>query len=299
MPQLTIDDPLPCSTSTPRVKPQTQHDNASLWHASLNLGFRQLRDKTVLLVNKHRGPLRVQRPFYPENNGRCHCYILHPPGGVVGGDRLEIRSDHDVGTSTLVTTPGAGKFYRSPNKQGVLLNTINIGEQASVDWLPQETIFFNGASAKLSTRINLCSSSTFVAWDIACLGRPAAQEQFKQGSIDQSLQVFVNHQPLFLDRIRVEQDRRLFESRCGWNGRVVNATLLANAITAQDYKDLQGFNEINAHYELSVTLLGDLLVVRYLGDSAEQARQRLLAMIKEIKRRRGEDIFVEPRIWLT
>ena len=62
----------------------------------------------------HEGPLRVQRPFYPANEqaDECHVYLLHPPGGFVGNDTLEIEGTLAAGTHVLVTTPSAGKFYR-------------------------------------------------------------------------------------------------------------------------------------------------------------------------------------------
>ncbi|MGB5651682.1 MAG: urease accessory protein UreD, partial [Sedimenticolaceae bacterium] len=78
----------------------------------MRLGFRAGPDSTVLAERQRHGPLAVQRPFYPEG-GVCHVYLLHPPGGVVGGDVLGIDVKLAQGAQALITTPGATKFYRS------------------------------------------------------------------------------------------------------------------------------------------------------------------------------------------
>ena len=83
------------------------------WKAQLDLKFSKSGNRTILSHRKHYGPLQVQKPFYPELNGTCHVYILHPPGGMVGGDRLNIYVDVNSNAHALITTPAAGKFYRS------------------------------------------------------------------------------------------------------------------------------------------------------------------------------------------
>ena len=78
----------------------------SSWQARLELGFRATAGRTVLAHRRHVGPLVVQRPFYPEG-GICHVYLLHPPGGVVGGDTLELQVQADADSHALITTPAA------------------------------------------------------------------------------------------------------------------------------------------------------------------------------------------------
>ena len=121
------------------------------WHAELELGFVQREARTVLSHRHHQGPLRVQRPFYPEG-GVCHVYIVHPPGGVVGGDRLELRVACGEGTHVLLTTPAAGKFYRSgerPQRQRISFDLHG----STLEWLPQETIYYPGATVRQQLEI--------------------------------------------------------------------------------------------------------------------------------------------------
>ena len=83
------------------------------WKAKLYLKFIEENNKTVLKNLLHQGPLQVQKAFYPDASGACHVYILHPPGGVVGGDSFDVKIEVAPNAKVLVTTPAAGKFYRS------------------------------------------------------------------------------------------------------------------------------------------------------------------------------------------
>jgi urease accessory protein len=117
------------------------------WLAELDLGFAPRGSRTVLARRRHRGPLAVQRPFHPEGDV-CHVYLLHPPGGVVAGDRLAIRVAADPGAEALLTTPAAGKFYRSEGPVARQTVALEIGEGASLEWLPQETILYPGRAGR-------------------------------------------------------------------------------------------------------------------------------------------------------
>ena len=169
------------------------------WRATLDLRFQQAGGKTVLASAQHVGPLTVQRPFYPEEE-TCHLYLLHPPGGIVGGDELTISAHLDPGCHTLITMPGASKFYRSSGAQALLRQQLTLAPQATLEWLPQDAIFFPGANARLSTTFHLCASSTLLAWDLLCLGRPVIGETFSHGTLSNRLEVWVDDEPLLVER---------------------------------------------------------------------------------------------------
>ena len=121
----------------------TPAQQSSGWVADLSLGFQLIEGKTVLSHRERKGPLAVQRTFYPEG-GVCHVYVLHPPGGVVGGDTLALKADLASQTEALITTPGATKFYRSAGSAAKQSQTLSLSTQACLEWFPQENIYFPG-----------------------------------------------------------------------------------------------------------------------------------------------------------
>jgi urease accessory protein len=142
------------------------------WAAELALRFavRGERGRTELVGRRHVGPLRVQRPFHPEPSGACHVYVLHPPGGVVGGDQLALDVSVESGAHALLTTPAAAKLYRSAGPCARVQQALRVGEGARLEWLPHENIAFSAANAELTTRVELEQGARFLGWVVLCLG---------------------------------------------------------------------------------------------------------------------------------
>jgi urease accessory protein len=140
-------------------------------------------DRTILVHREQRGPLAVQRPFYPEGS-TCHVYVLHPPGGLVGGDVLAIEVRVGEGAQALITTPGAAKLYRSLGPTAEQTQRLRVAAGGSLEWLPQENILFPGAQARLRTELDLEPGAAFIGWEVQCLGRPAIGERFETGRAD-------------------------------------------------------------------------------------------------------------------
>src|SRR6188474_1479086 len=110
------------------------------WLGRLELRLERHSGMTRITHRLHQGPLLVQRALYPEGDDMPHLYIVHPPGGVVGGDRLETLIELGPGAEALVTTPAAQKLYRSAGPESVIQNRLCVGERAALEWLPSETI---------------------------------------------------------------------------------------------------------------------------------------------------------------
>ena len=126
------------------------------------------------------GPLTVQRPFHPEG-APCHLYLLHPPGGVVGGDEIDLRVGIADGAHALLTTPGATKFYRSIGPQSRVRQSFSVAADARLEWLPQDNILFPGANLALDSEFHLQQGARLLAWETLALGRPVIGERFVQG----------------------------------------------------------------------------------------------------------------------
>ena len=267
------------------------------WQAHLSLGFSGREDRTIISHRRHQGPLVIQKPFYPEQDV-CHVYLLHPPGGVVGGDQLCLDVAVDKQGHALITTPAASKFYRSDGRRAGLRQTLQVSAGSTLEWLPQETILFDACALDMTTRVELEANASFIGWEIICLGRPASGETFSRGDARQSFEIWRDGQPLIIDRARLCGGDELLSATWGLHNYSVTATLLAvNA----DANMLQAVREQAPQLDglFSVTLIDDLLLCRVLAHQAEQARNAFIHVWKTLRPLLNKRAACEPRIWST
>jgi urease accessory protein len=268
----------------------------SHWQAQLQLQFAARDGRTVLASRKHIGPLLVQRPFYPEGDV-CHVYLVHPPGGVVGGDQLHLDVRVDPGAHALITTPAATKFYRSAmQRQASIQQRLRL-ENAALEWLPQEGIFFDHAVVRTTTRVDLDAHSRFMGWELACYGRLACDEAFTHGQVHQSFELWRDQQPLLLDRLRVEGGSAMQRAAWGLQDRSALGTLLAYPATREDVEAIR-MMDIDAT-QLSCTLVDGVLVCRCLCMDGAALKQSLLKVWQCLRPRIMKRDAVLPRIWAT
>lgn len=185
--------------------------------------------RRTVLHSRHEGPLRVLASLYPEAPSVCHNVLVHPPGGVVGGDTLAIDAELGAGAHALVTTPGATRFYRSRGDIAQQSAAVRLAAGARLEWLPLETIVHTGALAENRLGFALAAGAEMIGWDVLALGLPASGERFDAGSFTQQIEL----PGIWLERARLDAaDRRLFDSPLGWAGQTVLATLWFAAGTA-------------------------------------------------------------------
>ena len=271
------------------------------WRASLNLEISARSTKSVLTKAQHCGPLRVQRAFYPEG-GVPHVYILHPPGGIVAGDELAINIVVSENAHGLVTTPSAGRVYRTNDADQTQLQTVSgqVKPGGYLEWLPQENIIFNGAHGINHTRFNLAEGARLMAWDITCLGRPAGNLPFVQGQFVQRLHVIQKNKPLLTERIAVQGGDELLHSVIGFNRYTVFATFVATVTNTALLRELkETLQHAEGDYRLAFTQQRSLLVGRYLGHHAIEARQLFSEAWRLIRPAMAGLNACEPRIWHT
>lgn len=196
-------------------------DATTGWHGRLAIDYRRDGERTVS-HDVHEGPLRVLQRLYPEGPGICHHVLVHPPGGLVAGDQLDVTLQLAPGSHAVLTTPGATRFYRSTGAPAIQQVTARLAEDARLEWLPLETIAYRGCQAHNRLRFELAPGAQMMGWDMLALGLPAAGEPFDSGVIEQRLE----WPGVWLERGRIAAaDTALLQSPLGLAGHGVLATL--------------------------------------------------------------------------
>jgi len=273
------------------------------WRAALELAFAADGGATRLARRAHRGPFVVQRPFFPEGRDVCHVYLLHPPGGLVGGD--ELRLDLRVGPAahTLVTTPAAGKAYRTLGPVARQSHALTVEAGGTLEWLPQETIVYNGASVEIETRVDLAPGARFFGAETLCFGLPARTEPFARGEVRQMFDLRRAGAPILIESGRFAGGASVQTAPWGLGGATVLTLIVA--APAPEAAIVDGLRALAAKTpdgdRAAVTVLGDgaALVVRHLGGGAERARAFAQAIWQSVRPALLGRAATAPRIWAT
>lgn len=270
------------------------------WNAELELWFAGSHGKTRLVRRRHCGPLAVQRAFHPEADGSAHVYLLHPPGGVAGGDRLDITCHLASQARAVLTTPGATKFYRSERSTSFQQTVIDIGPGAICEYLPQETILFEGADASISTRVMLGEDAVYVGWDLVSFGRPAAGERFGSGRLRQRVEILRCGEPIWFEQMTVPASPDVLDAPFIFAGQPIAGTMVyvgpAIENTVERMRETVGEA---ARGVFSVSQLERVIVCRYLGQRMSEGKALFLqawSVLRECGLRKEA---VAPRIWAT
>jgi len=240
----------------------------------------------------------VQSPFYP-GDGACHVYVLHPPGGLVGGDDLALSIDVAPHAHALLTTPAASKLYRCDGRSARQRQRITVAAAGACEWLPQETLAFTGADARIETAVDLAAAARFLGWEHGCLGRPANGEAFTRGRLVQSLEVRVEGSPRLLERQRLEGGAPALAAPWGLDGRAAGATVVlypaSESLLALARRLVDGLDECRA----GASVVDGLLVCRALAAHIRPLRGLLRRLWEGLRPALLGCRPVPPRIWAT
>lgn len=267
------------------------------WHGKLNLVYTNSQDSTRLIYTHHQAPLKVQRPFYPEGQEICHTVILHTAGGIVGGDRLTSDIHLQPQTNVLITTAAASKIYRSQGLPARQIVNIQVDDHAHLEYLPQETILFNGAIYRQDLRIELAKNANYLGWEIMRFGRSARGEKFLEGEMRSHTEIWQNGIPLWIDRQIIPGNEEVFHSPHGLGGNPVLGTLiwLGNSVS-EEIIDKARFLIIENNFA-GVTRLQQGFLCRYRGNSISEVRNWFTNIWQNLRinyQNRGNCI---PRVW--
>ena len=302
----------------------TTPEQASHWEARLALKLARTLRGSVLKGCEHKGPLYVQKPFYPEGRNLAHLYLLHPPGGMVSGDTLTLSAELDEHASTLITTPGAGRVYKARADQSLQHQILrfDLADNATLEWLPLEGIIYPGAQTQLDTQVHLSGNARYIGWEITCLGLPACQQPFSPGSLmKQNLQIFHDGRLCLRERLVVDGDQQnngMLQSLTGLRGYPITAMMVAGPFNAP-YFDVaidddetrmenlihrlreccEQHKTLDDDFLAGVTLNHGFLMVRYLGHCSEKARKLFIECWRQVRPELLNRSACEPRIWAT
>lgn len=272
------------------------------WHAELDLHYHLEGGRTVAR-HRHNGPLRVLQSLYPEGDAICHNVLVHPPGGLVGGDTLELTVNAHVGTHGLVTTPGATRFYRSEGALALQRTRIALERGARLEWLPLEALCYSGCQAENRITIQAEPDSELIGWDVTALGLPHANQPFVHGQLQQHIEV----PGVWLERAKLAaQDTRLLDSPVGMAGLRCVASLFWVSGTPlsreRRQRALDGAREALRHHALApsagVTSPNpQVVVVRVLAPVVEPAMDLLRTLRTTWRQQLWALDGADPRIW--
>lgn len=253
----------------------------SAWHASLRLRFAARAGRTAMVERRHEGPLRVQKPLYPEGT-ICHGVVLHPPAGVAGGDLLDIDIALQPGTHAVLATPGATKWYKSLGRDAAQQVRIEVAAGARLDWLPQENIVFDDARARIATDVVVAPGGSAIGWDAVVLGRLASGERWASGTLRLDTRVAGPDRTLWIEQSHFDAASPLRGALAGMDGLPILGTLWAvgQGATQELAESLAERLPYRADLRAGVTCLTapgqSMLLLRVLGADMEAVRRLMI-----------------------
>jgi urease accessory protein len=253
----------------------------------------------VLAGRRHSGPLRVQKELHPEGPDVCQAIVVHPPGGIVGGDCLTIGIDVGDRAHAQLTTPGATKWYRSAGAEAMACTRLSVGPMGVLEWLPQDSLLFDGARAAIDTRIELATGARFIGWDIVGLGRTASGERFATGWIRQTVELHLAGALVWCERAVLDGGSRALHSGAILGGAPVFGTMIVAGPVIDDALVGRCRAVACVDGETGITRLPHVLVARYRGASAARARTYFAVLWQALRPSLIGRVAVAPRIWNT
>ncbi|AFY74673.1 urease accessory protein UreH [Synechococcus sp. PCC 7502] len=281
---------------------------SSSWQGNLRLNYGYHDGITQVIKNISQAPLRVQKSFYPEQKDICHTAILHTAGGIVGGDRLDVMINLGEKSQSLITTATASKIYGAKTDPNIKQKSINaqqtihshLQSDSYLEWLPQETIVFDGAIYHQKHHIELEQNALWLGWEIVRFGRSARGERFLSGSWRSHTEVWRAGIPLWIDRQWLQGGEAMINSLHGLDRCSVVGTLaLVGKTVNQDL--LQNIHILSSSYsgQLAVTGLVEGLICRYRGHSTSEVRTWFIAVWELLRLFYIHRPTCIPRIWLV
>jgi urease accessory protein len=261
-------------------------------HGALHVAFRARDGVTVLDALHQAGCLKARFPR-PMAGDWAEVVTLNTSGGIAAGDRLSGRFAAGHGARVTITAQAAERFYRAraDERPAMVENRIEIGPGAAVEWLPQETIFFDDAAVSRGLEVELAAGGEFLAVEMLVFGRTLMGENVSRLRLRDRIHISCDGRPLLCDAIRIEGDAAaVLAGRCVAGGMHSVATLVH--VAADAAARLPALREALQPAEAGASAEGGLLVARALAPSGAALRRSVESALFAL---RGRPL---PRVWL-
>ncbi len=268
------------------------------WSAELELVYAREAQRTIPVLRRHLGPLRIQKGLLPEGPEVWHQIIVHPPGGIAGGDHLSIAARLEKEARVLVTTPGASKWYRAASLPALQKTNLRVAAGATLEWLPMENIFFAGSQAQLDFQIELEHDARLITFELHCLGRTAGEQAFTSGLVRLATSVIESGRMIFAERSYLPAGGVLQNSIAGLAAQPVFGTLIAYT-PDMNTEMLTLVRSLELPGELAVTKINNLLIARWRGKHSDEGLFALRSIWATLRPGIIGRPVCYPRIWST
>jgi urease accessory protein len=230
---------------------------------------------------------------FPRGTANPEAVIINTGGGLAGGDRVTQSVTVGDGARATVTTQSAERVYRALGEAETTLDvSITLGEDARLNWLPQETILFDHSRLARSIDVDIAASARLLLVETIIFGRTAMGETVRSGSLRDKWRIRHGGKLVFAENIRLDGSIADALGKAAIaNGAQITSTIISVGTSAGDR--LNNVRDVleGASCEAGASAWGPLLVVRALGRNAESLRRMHERVIPLLS---GEPL---PRVW--
>jgi urease accessory protein len=266
------------------------------------IGFDCREGATRLIHLYQRDPLRVLFPT-PARGDPPLAVLLTTSGGLVAGDRLDISVGLASGAAAHVTASSAEKVYRSLGPTTAIRQSFSVAAGAALEFLPLETILFDGARLWRETTVDLEPGSAFLGGDILVFGRRARGERFARGFLREVWQVRRDGRLVWGDALHLEGDiSGIIDDSACFDGAAACAAMILAPIARDPRSLLVSAREIQSATAASglragVTTVAGLIIARWLSSDAAALRRAYADLASHLRCEAMGFAPSLPRLW--
>jgi urease accessory protein len=270
-----------------------EHAGLPRSRGTLRLSFKRYGEKTVFADLYQQGCLRARMPRC--NDGRfSEAVVMNTSGGLTGGDCIAVTAEWASATAASLCSQAAEKIYRALSGAAEVSNVLRIGASANAEWLPQETILFNGAALKRSLDVHLHESSSFLGIESVVFGRTAMCEEVVSGHIRDAWRIFRGGKLVYADIFRLSGaiSEQLNRTAIAAGGRAFATIIYTARNIAQDL--LEALREVLGHARgrAAASLWNGILAARFIAPDGEALHHDITRALRVLRNGRAL-----PRVW--